>query len=202
MDIMENPYPETPGDHARAVAAAQSQIETMEALPPEFRTALKDHARQFVEPHTRTVKGADFYGGQLGWTYWVVKDDDMNLIAQLSPSAIAITTYLVVAGTNPIVLAVGLIMTVLSIAHKFKAKNISLDEMDYKLLMTLKHIGPSSVSKLTESMNGLSIFASDPWTENRTLNALNKLKTARQTDGSIVALVGESGDGLWSTSGI
>ena len=68
--------------------------------------------------------------------------------------------------------------------------------------MTLKHLGPSSVQKLTESMNGLSIFSSSPWTEARTLAALNKLKTARQSDGSIVAVVGESGDGLWSTSGI
>jgi hypothetical protein len=202
MHIMDNPYPETPGDHERTIVAARSQIDGMEALPLEFRNELKNHAGELVEPRLRTAKGANFYGGQLGWTYWVVKNDDMNLIAQLSPSAISITTYLTVVGTNPIVLAVGLVLSALAVAYKFKTKNISLDETDYKLLMTLKHIGPSSLTKLTESMNGLSIFASDPWTENRTLNALNKLKTARQSDGSIVALVGESGDALWSTSGI
>lgn len=202
MHIMDNPYPETPGDRERTIAQARSQIEAMETLPLEFRNELKSHARELVESQVRTARNADFYGGQLGWTYWVVKNDDMNLIAQLSPSAIAITTYLTVVGSNPIVLAVGLILSTLTVAYKFKTKNVSLAEMDYKMLMTLRHIGPSSVAKLTESMNGLSIFASDAWTENRTLNALNQLKTARQSDGSIVSLVGESGDGLWSTSGI
>lgn len=203
MKIMEDPYPETPGAYEKSIAEAQAQIETMQTLPQKLRDALKEHASQLVEPHRETAsKNTHFYGGQLGWTYWVVKNDDMNLIAQLSPSAIAITTFLTVAGSNPIILAVGLLLTALGLAHKFKNKNISLDEQDYKLLMTLKHLGPSSLQKLTESLNGLSIFSSNSWTERLTLAALNKLKTARQGDGSIVALVGESANGLWSTSGI
>lgn len=199
---MDDPYPETPGDHERAITQAQERLEAMKTLPEELREALKEHAPQLVQRQRETLKNAHFYGGQLGWTSWVVKNDDMNLIAQLSPTAIAIATFLTVAGSSPVVLAVGLILSALAIAHKFKAKNISLEEQEYKLLMTLKHLGPSSVQKLTESMNGLSIFSSNPWTEARTLAALNKLKTARQSDGSIVAVVGESGDGLWSTSGI
>ncbi len=144
MKIMEDPYPESPGGRERTIAEAQAQIEAMQTLPQELRDALKEHASQLVERHREPAsKNTHFYGGQLGWTHWVVKNDDMNLIAQLSPSAIAITAFLTVAGSNPIVLAVGL-----------------------------------------------------------TLIALNQLKTARQGDGSIIALVGESGDGLWSTSGI
>jgi hypothetical protein len=203
MKIMEDPYPETPGDRERTIAEAQAQIEAMQSLPQELRDALKEHASQLVERHRDTAPpNTHFYGGQLGWIRWVVRNDDMNLIAQLSPSALAITTYLTVAGSNPIVLAVGLILTTLAIAHKFKNKSISLDEQDYKLLMTLKHLGPSSLSGLTEALNGLSIYSPDSWTERLTLAALTKLKTARQADGSIVALVGESSDGLWSTNGI
>jgi hypothetical protein len=201
MQIMEDPYPETPGERQERIDEVKSEIDGFDSIPQEIREALKAHAQEFVAPRLSVGHG-HFYGGQLGWTHWVIKNDDLNLAVQLSPTAVAVATFFTAVGASPWVLAVGLIMTGVALTQKFMAKNVKLDESDYGLVMTLKEIGPSSVTDLTKALNGISIYNANLWTDEKTLAALSRLKQMRQGDGSTTALVSDASDGLWSTSGV
>jgi hypothetical protein len=202
MKIMEDPYPgATPEERKQRLLEVRSLIQAS-SIPLELKSELDKKAAAFIEVKSISGGKAHFYGGQLGWSHWVIKNDHLKLVELLAGAAIAITTYAAVATAAPAVMAVTLLFGVVALADRLKDKAASLDETSYKLVMTLKQIGPATPAKLAEALNGISIFGSHMWTESTTNDALRGLQQVRLGDGSTEALVNQASDGLWSTNGI
>jgi hypothetical protein len=201
MDIMEDPYPgATPEQREKCVTEVRAFIDSSPGIPPELKAELGDRAGFFVEVVER--RGGKYYGGQLGWSYWAIRNDHLKLVEALAAAAIAITTYAAVATAAPAVLAVTLLFGAAALADKLRKKSASLEEEGYRVLMTLKQTGPVTAAKLSDALNGTRIYGLNMWTENRTDEALRKLQAVRLGDGSVEALVNQASDGLWSASGI
>jgi hypothetical protein len=194
------PYPEIEGSYETALQSAKDDIKSLPALPIELRTAALQNAANFIEPR-RSGQSDKHFGGQIGFTTFVIKHDDLNLLSTLGPAAMAIVTYLSVAAAPVAVMAFGMVISVATLASKLKNKGVALDAEYYHVLMTLKHAGPSSVTELASLLGGIHIHGTDLWDENRTLAAMNKLKQVRQRDGIVTELVSQASDGRWSVSG-
>lgn len=203
MKIMDDPFPETPGQKESAKEKFRSTVASWPGVSQEFKDLALSKESEFVTRTQETAhSGTHFYGGQLGWSNWVIKNDELNLLGQLGPAATGIVAFLAVANAPVAVMAFGLVLSVAGIAKKLKTKSILLDNDDYNILMALKEAGPSTVSRIAEVLSGTHIYGAQLWDETRTLAALNKLKLVPQTDGVTVPLVNESSDGRWSVSGI
>ncbi len=202
QDPTENPFPESAGAEEHALESVRQSIESWPDVPQEYKSYFAQKAGSFVE---REVEhggpNTHFQIGQLGWTYWAIKNDDLELLRQLGPAAMGIVTFVSVTTAPVAVMAAGLAWSMLTIAHNFKGKSVALEPEDYRVLMALKQAGPATVTTVGEILSGLHIHGSGVWDETRTLAALNKLKQMRQRDGAVTALVSEV-DGIWSTSGI
>jgi hypothetical protein len=202
QDPTENPFPESPGAQEHALESVRAQIALWPDVPAEFKSYFAQKADSFVD---RKVEhggpGTHFQIGQLGWTHWAIKNDDLELLKQLGPAAMGIVTFVSVATAPVAVMAVGLAWSMLSIAHNFKVKSIVVEPEDYEVLMALKQAGPASVATVAEILSGLHIHGSGVWDDGRALTALNRLKQMRQRDGAVTSLVSEV-DGIWSASGI
>jgi hypothetical protein len=202
QDPTENPFPESPGGEEHALASVRAEIESWADVPAEFKAYFAQKAGSFVEREVeRGRPGTHFQIGQLGWTYWAIKDDDLELLRQLGPAAMGIVTFVSVAGAPVAVLAAGLAWSMLTIARNFKGKSVTLEAEDYRVLMALKQAGPSTAMTVGEILGGLHIHGSGVWDEARTVAALKRLKQMFQRDGVVTALVSEV-DGIWTTSGI
>jgi hypothetical protein len=53
-------------------------------------------AGMFVEEERVIGKNAEFQTGQIGWTRWAIRRDQLKLLEVLSPTAIGIVTYVTV----------------------------------------------------------------------------------------------------------
>lgn len=203
MRIMDDPYPETPGQRERALDSIREEIDSWRDVPPEFKEIAKTRTESFLfSRKEQAPSNLKFYGGQLGWTHWVIKDDDLKLLGQLGPAAMAIVTFVAVPTAPFAVMAFGLALSMIGIAREFKAKSVLVDPEDYFVLMTLKQAGPSDLDQISKMLSGLHIFGNGVWDQTRALAALNKLKEVAQRNGTSTALVNQLSDGRWSTSGI
>jgi len=203
MEIMEDPYPgATPEQQQERLTEVRAFIDSSPDIPPELRAELGKRAGFFLEVEVVEQPEVHFYGGQLGWSYWAIRNDHLKLVEALAAAAIAITTYAAVATAAPAVLAVTLLFGAAALADKLKKKSASLEEESYRVLMTLKQTGPATAARLSDALNGTRIYGLNMWTESRTVEALRKLQAVRLGDGSVEALVNQAADGLWSASGI
>lgn len=205
MRIMDDPYPETPGERDKRIEEVRALIRESGKIPVELKDEIARRAEEFVQSNLiQAGSSTHFYGGQLGWTSWVIRNDHLDLVAALAPVASAIATYATAIGAaNPVTLAVTLVFAVAAVGRKLRAKKASLDLADYGVLMTLKQLGPATPQQLADAMNGIRIYGSGMWTEQQAREVLvNKLKAVRLGDGSIEAFVTEAPDGSWSTNGV
>jgi hypothetical protein len=201
MDIMDDPYPgATPEEQEERLCEVRALISSSPAIPSELKPELSRKASAFLEVVER--RGGKFHGGQLGWSYWTIRNDHLKLVETLAGVAIAITTYAAVATAAPAVLAVSLLFAAVALADKLKKKSAQLDEESYHVLMALKEIGPATPARLSDALNGIRIYGLNMWDEGRTLDALKKLQSVRLGDGSTEALVTQAADCLWSANGI
>lgn len=142
-----------------------------------------------------------FYGMQLGWKNWVVKNDSLKLVETLSIAAMAITTFIAVPAAAPAVLATSLILSAVAVSERLRTKSTSLEPEQYTVLMTLKACGPISVEDLAEKLSGTHLFGSGVWTKERTLNALHSLQAIHLHDGTIEVFAIQANNELWSSNG-
>jgi hypothetical protein len=101
------------------------------------------------------------YGLTLGTRHWIIKNDDLKLLEQLAPAAMAVITYLSVPNAQAAVMAGGLAFSALTIGNKLRTKGIELDAADFHVLMTLKKLGPSDTTRIAEALSGLHIYGTD-----------------------------------------
>jgi hypothetical protein len=179
-----------------------------EALKPLIIQEFESHG-WFLEleyrrpsPDPLGRRTTQFQTGQIGWKFWAVRNDSLKFVEILSATAMAITTFVVVVGSSPAVLAVGLIFAAVTLADRLKRKGASLNDEQYKILIAMKAAGPSTLMTLAELLSGLHIYGQNVWTEDRTLAALNLLKSVHLGDGTTEALVTQAADGRWATNGI
>jgi hypothetical protein len=199
----QDPYPSTPGEEDLRLSEVRSMIMSSPLIPDELKGEIANRASEFVDSEIRQGRSERFYGYQLGWTHYVIRNDHLDLVAALAPAASSLATYAtVVSGANPITLAVTLIFAVAAASRKLRAKSASLDLVDYKVLMALKQIGPVLPLELANSLNGLRIYGRDMWNEERVLEVLRRLKIVQLGDGSVESFVTELPDGQWNTNGV
>ncbi len=146
--------------------------------------------------------GVHFQIGQLGWSHWAIKNDNLKLVEILAAAALAVAAFATVAAASPWVLAVSLLAGCVALADRLKRKGISLTEEQYKILMALKVTGPTTAADLAARLSGQHIFGQGVWTEERAQQGLQALKTIRLLDGTTDDLVTETPDHLWSTNGL
>ena len=201
MEIMEDPYPETPGERDRLEAEVLKRIDSLPDTSPELKKEVAKRRAEFLEAYIQQGSG-HFYGGQLGWTNWFIRNDDLDLLALLAPSATGIATYATAVAASPWVLAATLLFSVLAVARKLRAKSTTLDPDECRVLMALKRTGVTDLTALANVLNHVTLVGKGPWTEERVLKTLQKLQSVRVGDGSIEAYVVQAADGRWSTNGV
>jgi hypothetical protein len=194
-------YGEVAGEREKRIETIKETIGSWPDISDDVKTELKKRSDDFLDISI-TGRDARFSGGQIGFLHWIIKNDDLKMLEQLIPAAMAIVTFLSVANAPVAVMVAGLAFSTLGIANKLRTKGIAVDAADFHVLMTLKQAGPSTASRIAEILSGLHIYGRDVWDENRVVAALNKLKLLPQNDGTTATIVNESSDGRWSTAGI
>jgi hypothetical protein len=121
MEIMTDPYPEMPGELEAALARVRAEIESAKDIPAELRSKIAERADEFISM-TMSRSSAKCHGGQSGWTSWVIRNDDLNLIQTLAPTGIAIVAYTTTAVVSPAVLVVTLIFAALKLPLRSGAR--------------------------------------------------------------------------------
>jgi hypothetical protein len=86
MEIMDDPYQETPDQHEAEVAKVVAFFQSSSEIPADLKPELIKKASEFVESQS-VQSGHHHYGGQLGWTRWIVRNDQLNLVSSLAPGA-------------------------------------------------------------------------------------------------------------------
>ncbi len=195
-------FGEVAGEREKRLETIRETIDSWPGISDDLRAELKKRSDDLLESYTTQPKNTHFYGGQIGFRSWIIKNDDLKLLEQLIPAAMAIITFLSVAAAPVPVMAAGLAFSAIGIANKIKTKGIEVDPADFDVLMTLKEAGPSTPSRIAEILSGLHIYGRDIWDETRVVAVLNKLKLLPQKDGTTATIVNESSDGRWSTAGI
>lgn len=203
MEIMDDPFPETPGQREAAERTVSERIEALQGVSPELKSEILKHRDEFLRLEVeRAPESTKFYGGQLGWKNWVIKNDDLDFITLLAPSATGLATYVTVPAASPIVFAATTLFSALGVARRLKTKSTSLPPDDYRVLMTLKGLGPMSLAALMNVLNGVMIFGTGAWNQDRVLGILKKLQSVQLNDGSVAVFVTEGHDGRWASNGV
>ncbi|HTD96539.1 MAG TPA: hypothetical protein VK627_06400 [Edaphobacter sp.] len=183
----------------------KQHIATSTEIPEELKPLIADRVDKgalLEVVYERAGKNIHFYGMQLGWKHWAIKNDNLKLLETLSTAAIAIATFIAVPAAAPAVLAVTLLFSSVAVSERLRTKSVSLEPEQYRLLMALKACGPISAEQLAEKLSGIHLFGSNVWTESRTLEALKALQLIHLRDGTTESLVTQANTGLWSTNGI
>jgi hypothetical protein len=202
MRVTDAPFPETPGERERSIEAARTRIGSLTALPPAFRDELLLNAHLFVEGVIETADdGTHFYGGQLGWTRWVIRNDHIDLVAALGTFATALVAFTAPVEQKSASAAVPLAFAVATVGRKARQKGALLEERDYEVLMTLKHIGPARPRWIADTMNGSDQRSGRAIAESDVESALRRLGSVRLGDGSLEAFAVQGVDGMWSANG-
>lgn len=187
------------GSHEWATEQVKKRIQSWN-LPDEFKDVATERANDFLKIFSLGHSWGQYYRGYE--SNWVIKNDDLDLIGRLGPSAIAIVTYFAVPATSLCVVAFGLLLGVLNIRNALHQKGIHLEPEDFRVLMPLRQKGPSPVEEIAIALGGIHIFGNELWDKERTLVTLKRLESVRQNDGTLVHLVNESSDGLWAACGV
>jgi hypothetical protein len=199
-DVESGPsYSEIAGQRERQLKNIIKTIEAWPNVSDAVKTEVAKKSTDFLDSH---IERGTFAGGTASFLSWIIKDDDLKLLEQLIPAAMAIVTFLSVPDAPIAVMIAGLAFSTLGIANKFRTKGIIVEPADFHILMVLKQAGPSKASRIAEILSGLHIYGRDVWDEQRAVAVLNKLKLLPQNDGTTVTIVNESSDGRWSTAGI
>jgi hypothetical protein len=206
MREMAEDYPgATQEEWEVVVKQVQQKIEGSDHIPDELKTLIAEGVRthpQFLEVEYKNGTGQKFQTGQIGWKFWAIRKDSLRLVEVLAGTAMAITTFVAVVGASPAVMAVSLIFAGVALADRLKNKSASLDDEQYRIILCLKGLGPTTLSDLAAKLSGLHIYGENVWTEERTLEALKKLQSVHLGDGSTEALVTQAATGLWAVNGV
>jgi hypothetical protein len=201
LRITDDPFPETPGERDRLRTQVEDRITSMDGMAPELAAELRSYSSDFLRSEKREPRHTHFYGGQLGWTNWYIRDDDLDLVKYLTPTAVGVATYLSAAAAVPWVLVATALMSVLGVARQLRKKSTTLLYRQCQVLTALKACGPTSLDALVPMMQE-RVPPPDTWTDKRVLETLQSLQSVRLRDGTVASFVAHTGDGLWSVSGL
>lgn len=137
------------------------------------------------------------WGIRAGSSVYVIRNADLGLFESLGFILISLQALL---SPVPGGALYSTAFSVFVLVKKAWSKGITLDEEDYRLLMILKRMGPSSLPEISSKMNGLSIALRPQWIDEKTEKALLKLSKRRGKDMTEIPLTVQT-DGLWSLNG-
>jgi hypothetical protein len=181
----------------------KKMVATSRLIPEELKELITVEIAKEAPSDTR-FKGQQrrFRTGVFGGKTWAIRQDNFRLVEVLATTALAVTTFATVVGSSPAVFAVTLIIAAVTLADRLRKKGASLSDEQYRILVALKATGPTTPAQLAENLSGLHIYGQNVWTEQRTLDALNILKSVHLGDGTTEALVSQAADGLWAVNGV
>jgi hypothetical protein len=193
-----DPYPATPGELEKRIEEVRQRIRKDSRLAPGFREVLEQHAHSFVEGTIIQARGSHFYGKQLGWTSFVIRNEHLDIVAFLGAIATALCTLTAEPDKKPESAAVPLAIAVASAGLKARQKGGLIDPADYQVLLALKKRGPSKIRWIADDLSAVS---GRSWSEKDVEAALRRLGSVRLKDGSLESFAVEGNDGLWSANG-
>ena len=203
MSFKEIDFAEVPGAREARDAEVAACIEQSSDIPAALKPELLKHTGRFVYSELkRSDPDVHHQLGQIGSKKWAIRSSELKLVSALSPTTLALATVLAGAVGNPVVFAVGLLMTAVELALRLRQKGVSLCDEQYRVLTVLKEVGPCSEETLLQSINGLDISSATALAYDRLKEILHELSGIRAVDGSVEALVVKANDGLWSTNGV
>ena len=181
----------------------KKMVATSRLIPEELKELITIEIAQKA-PLDTMFKGGQYHfqKGVFGGKTWAIRQDNFRLVEVLAATALAVTTFATVVGSSPAVFAVTLIIAAVTLADRLRKKGASLNDEQYRILVALKATGPTTPAQLAENLSGLHIHGQNVWSEQRTLDALNILKSVHLGDGTTEALVSQAADGLWAVNGV
>src|SRR5271156_5226416 len=109
-------YGEIAGQREKRIETIKETIASWPNIPDDVKTELKKRSDDFLDISI-TGRDARFSGGQIGFQHWIIKNDDLKMLEQLIPAAMAIITFLSVANAPVAVMVGGLAFSTLGIAN-------------------------------------------------------------------------------------
>lgn len=201
-----DPYPSYPGAREDAVKWAQDKILSTVAIPEILRAGLAEHAASLVESERQPLpRNAAAYGGALGSTNWVLRNEHLDLLTVLGPTALSIASAATAAsGGSPVVPAITALLAIVAVARKVNSKVVRLRKEDFPVLMALRQLGPSTAADVARALRQAPPKGIDPsnWTEATVMQTLGHLKSVPAQDGSLETLVNGLANGLWTANGV
>lgn len=181
----------------------KKMVATSKLIPEELKELITLEIAKKAPLDTR-FKGGEYHfqKGVFGGKTWAIRQDNFRLVEVLAATTLAVTTFATVVGSSPAVFAVTLIIAAVTLADRLRKKGASLSDEQYRILVALKATGPTTPAQLAKNLSGLHIYGQDVWSEQRTLDALNLLKSVHLGDGTTEALVSQAADGLWAVNGV
>lgn len=190
----------TTSEEKQRLEEVRSRIMSSTQIPREMKRAIAARASEFVDNVCILETPTDW---RIGWFCYVIRNDHLDLVAALAPTAAALAAFTTASmATSPVPVAVTLLFAIAGIGRKLNSKGAVLDIVDYGVLMALKHFEPAVPSNIAGTLNGIRISGTDMWDEGRVLTVLQRLKVVSLRDGSVESFVSELPDGRWRTNGV
>ena len=198
------PFPESPGEREIRHAEVVRRLQDVPGLSDELREALLGQTDWFIERQiVRADRRTHFYGFQLGWTKYAIRNDHLDLVASAGPVAVALAGLATAtAPVSPVPVAVGLMFASLSVATKIYRKSAPLGDDAYAVLMAVKSLGKATTAQIQSALVDIRIYPIGKWSLATIDATLRTLQEVRLRDGSMEAFVVADLSGSWSTNGV
>ncbi|WAS95259.1 hypothetical protein [Nannocystis punicea] len=184
---------------ANVIAEYASRIDALsEDLARRFASAI---AAEFVTMRLPSPRPGTF-SLMVPVTRWVVRDDDLKLMDSVWAATAAAASVNFFAGTVTNQALVGIAAALFKTGRSIMKKGVHLDPLQYRILSILRAApGGLSIESLHAAL--LEIDASNPpFSHGDVSEFLTILSKIRLSDGTVVSLASQDGEGRWSASGV
>lgn len=130
---------------------------------------------------------------------WVIRDDDLKLAATVWATAGSMATLLASRSGSHAPAVLSIAGSLWAMGTSILKKGVVLDPLRFKVLATLKTVGPCTSAALADLVDLGSAGALSPAAVEAELESLTKV---RLKDGTVVPLVAKDADGNWGTAGV
>ena len=187
------------------------RIKSIPNMNTEMLTAVEENLPVFIEERrtggSSTRPSSNTWGLALlitseipfgGDRYFAVRNDNVDLFAQLLPMVAGFAAIPFFGGAATAV--IGAVVSIIVLTNSVRKHGVQISHDEYHVLLALKGTGPATVAELATALGGLSISPDAAWDVQRVQAILDKLNKIRDRSNSVTALVEQGFDGKWSTA--
>lgn len=135
--------------------------------------------------------------------YWVIRDDDLKLVASFVTGVTAAVAASFFDGSVSTSAIVGIVSGCINVVRAARRKGAQIPPLGFKLLVALRtREAGLTVQEATDVLNAIVDDDTPDLHTSDVAELLNELAATRVADGSVVAFVAKDAQERWSASGV